>query len=103
VYLSQRPLQYAARSGKVAADGSSLFFKDMRASGGGFSGNGCVDDVFSPGAVLCGTRRSSIPKRGSPVTRSNMNSSPIFVISATAGIVLPSFTESNNVGAAARS
>ena len=63
---------------------------ELRASGGGFSGNGCVGEVFSPGTVLCGTGRSSMPNIGSPVTRSKMNSRPILLICATAGIVLPS-------------
>ena len=40
--------------------------------GGGLIGNGCVGDVHSPGAVVCGTLRSSMPKIGSPVTRSKM-------------------------------
>ncbi|PYQ95679.1 MAG: hypothetical protein DMF97_16610 [Acidobacteria bacterium] len=94
MYFSQRPAQYDASSGEID-DGSSVFFSEMRASG--------VGDVFSPGTELWGTGRSSIPKRGSPVTRSNMNSMPIFVTSATPGIVLPSFTASKSVGAAARS
>ena len=40
-----------------------------RASGGGFTGNGCVGDVASPGTSLDGTGRSSTPKMGSPVRR----------------------------------
>ena len=44
----------------------------LRASGAGFTGNGCVGQVFSPGTALCGTGRSSMPKIGSPVTRSKM-------------------------------
>ena len=32
----------------------------LRASGAGFTGNGCVGHVASPGTVLCGTGRSSI-------------------------------------------
>ena len=76
---------------------------ELRASGGGFSGKGCVGEVFSPGTVLCGTGRSSMPKIGSPVTRSKMNSRPILLICATAGIVLPFRVTSISVGAAPRS
>jgi hypothetical protein len=75
----------------------------LRASGAGFSGNGCVGQVFSPGTPLCGTGRSSMPKIGSPVTRSKMKTSDIFVITATAGVVLPLRVTSTSVGAAGTS
>ena len=75
----------------------------LRASGGGFTGNGCVGHVASPGTVLCGTARSSMSKIGSPVTRSNTNSSAIFVMTATAGIVRPLRVTSTSVGAAGMS
>ena len=83
--------------------GSSDRLIEFLASGGGFTGNGCVGDVFSPGTVLCGTGRSSMPNIGSPVTRLKMKSKPIFVICATAGIVLPFRVTSINVGCAPRS
>ena len=56
----------------------------MRPSGAGFTGNGCVGHDDSPGTLLFGTGRSSRPKIGSPVTRSKMKSSDIFVTTATA-------------------
>src|SRR4029434_3140067 len=65
LYLSQMPSQNAASSGWMFF-GSSERFNAMRASGGGFSGNGCVGDDFSPGAVLCGTGRSSHPDKRAP-------------------------------------
>jgi hypothetical protein len=75
----------------------------MRLSGSGFTGNGCVGQVASPGTSLCGTGRSSIPKIGSPVTRSKMKSSDILVITATAGTVRPFRRTSMSVGAAGMS
>ena len=42
-----------------------------RSNGGGFVGNGCVGDAFSPGTVDAGTGRSSIGHTGLPVTRSS--------------------------------
>ena len=75
----------------------------MRPSGGGLSGNGCVGHACSPGTVLLGTGRSSMPKSGSPVTRLKMKSNVIFVITATAGMVWPLRRTSMSVGAAGRS
>jgi hypothetical protein len=75
----------------------------LRARGAGFTGKGCVGHVDSPGTVLCGTGRSSTPKIGSPVTRSKMKTSAIFVTTATAGIVRPSRFTSTSVGAAGTS
>src|SRR6266850_1883594 len=40
----------------------SSFLKLIRASGGGFSGNGCVGEYHSPGASPAATGRSSTPK-----------------------------------------
>src|SRR5262245_8118332 len=37
----------------------SAFVMPRRAHGAGFVGNGCVGELFSPGTVLSGTRRSS--------------------------------------------
>ena len=74
----------------------------FRASGPGLIGNGCVGHVASPGTVLWGTGRSSSPKTGSPVTRLKTNKRPIFVMTATAGIVAPFRLTSISVGAAGR-
>ena len=101
MYLSHSSSQNALCSG-VTFDSSDRF-SELRASGGGLTGNGCVGDVHSPGAVVCGTLRSSMPKIGSPVSRLKMNSSAIFVCCATAGIVRPSRRTSTRIGAAARS
>src|SRR6185295_19785406 len=57
LYFSQSALQYASCSG-VMPFGRSSFFIELRASGAGFTGNGCVGDDFSPGTSLCGTGRS---------------------------------------------
>ena len=75
----------------------------LRASGAGFTGKGWVGHVASPGTLLWGTGRSSMPKIDSPVTRSKMNTRPIFVITATAGIVRPLRLTSTSVGAAGMS
>ena len=74
----------------------------IRASGGGLSGKGCVGHNSSPGVSLFGTGRSSTPKMGWPVSRLRINSKPIFVICASAGIVLPSCFTSINAGGALR-
>ena len=47
----------AAVSGVVRLSSASV--TDRRASGGGFTGNGCVGHVASPGISLCGTGPSS--------------------------------------------
>src|SRR5215510_15237063 len=60
-----------------------------RAYAGGFVGNGCVGDVFSPGTSLCGTGRSSIGHTGWPVTRSNTYRNASLLGTATALIALP--------------
>src|SRR6185503_20389147 len=59
-----------------------------RTRGGGFTGKGCVGHASSSGTLLAATGRSSTGKIGSPVTRFRTKSSPILVISATAGTVL---------------
>ena len=100
-YFSHNPLQNASCSGVTV--GRSAFVIDMRASGGGLIGKGWVGDVHSPGAFVCGTGRSSMPHIGSPVSRLKTNIRPIFVITATPGITLPSRLVSTSVGGAARS
>ena len=40
--------------------------RPWRSNAGGLVGNGCVADVRSPGAVDCGTGRSSIGHTGTP-------------------------------------
>lgn len=45
--------------------------KDCRENGGGFTGTGCVAQARSPFRSDAGTRRSSIGKSGSPVSRSH--------------------------------
>src|SRR5260221_311840 len=74
-----------------------------RGRGGGFSGNGCVGDDSSPSTSLFGTGRSSTPNTGLPVMRSRMNSRPIFVICATAGLVLTLRFTSISAGGALKS
>src|SRR5262249_11941529 len=54
----------------------SFSVNDCRANGGGAVGKGCVGDVFSPGASVCGTGRSSIGHSGAPVTRSKTYKNP---------------------------
>ena len=61
----------------------------MRASGGGFTGNGCVGEYHSPGTSPAVTLRSSTPNTGLPVSRFRMNIQPVLPISAIAGIFLP--------------
>src|SRR5580693_8526149 len=51
----------------------SFSVKDCRAKGGGLVGKGCVGQDSSPGTSDCGTLRSSIGQRGSPVTRLSTN------------------------------
>src|SRR3954465_5071810 len=63
--VSQRFLQNASCSGVTFVRFS--FLNEFLESGGGLTGKGCVGDVHSPGTVVCGTGRSSIPKIGSPV------------------------------------
>ena len=41
-------------------------------SAGGFTGKGCVGESTSPGTPPWGTGRSSIGKKGSPVSRLKM-------------------------------
>ena len=83
-FLFQRSLQYFVASGVVVLK-SLAGSKVVRPSGSGLKGNGCVGDVASPGTLLCGTGRSSMPKIGSPVSRLKTNNRLIFVITATAG------------------
>src|SRR5207244_12571764 len=67
---STRSAQAFACSGVVSAAvtrSSGLYV--FRASGGGFTGNGCVGNASSPGTSLVGTGRSSTPKIGRPVSR----------------------------------
>src|ERR1039458_517463 len=100
-FASNNSLQNRACSGDRSYMSSrrKVFF----ASGGGFTGNGCVFEVTSPGTDVWGTGRSSIPYTGSPVTRSNTNNKAILVISATAGMTRPPRRISNSAGGAARS
>src|SRR5260221_13513220 len=49
----------SARSAGVKSIKSSGTWSMLRAYAGGFVGNGCVGDVFSPGTSGCGTGRSS--------------------------------------------
>ena len=58
-------------AGRVRSIEASVNF--CRVKGGGFVGKGCVSAARSPFTPPCGTRRSSIGKIGSPVSRSNTN------------------------------
>src|ERR1700693_3694553 len=53
-----------------------------RAYGGGFVGNGCVDQVVSPGMSDFGTERSSMGQIGSPATRLETPHKPCLVTRA---------------------
>ena len=55
----------------------------------GFTGNGCVGDVCSPGTSLFGTGRSTTSKIGLPVTRLSVNSRPALLTTMSAGTVVP--------------
>ncbi len=77
--------------------------KLLRASWGGFSGNGCVGEYHSPGTSPLGTGRSSTPNTGLPVVRSRMNISAGLPIAASAGMVLPSFLISTRPAPGGRS
>ncbi len=101
LYLSQSASQNAACSG-VTFDNSERVI-ELRVNGAGLMGKGCVGDVHSPAAVVCGTGRSSMPKIGSPVSRLKMKSSDIFVCCTTAGITCPFRRTSMSAGAADRS
>ena len=83
--------------------GSSDRFMLMRAIGSGLIGNGCVGDAFSPGTLLGGTGRSSMPKTGLPFRRSKMNINPILPMWTTAGMRAPRWTTVTRVGADAES
>src|SRR5580704_17048760 len=69
-------------------------------SGGGLTGNGSVGEYHSPGVSPLGTGRSSTPNIGLPVLRSRINNRLILLVSATAGMVLPSRLTSINAGGA---
>ena len=60
---------------------------------GGFDGNGCVGEAFSPGASDAGTGFSTIGHTGLPVTRSRMYAHDCFVTWTTALIFFPSTVE----------
>src|SRR5437016_4788093 len=57
--LSNSSLQNRACSGERSYISSAR--NVFLASGGGFTGNGCIFEVTSPGTEVCGTGRSSIP------------------------------------------
>ena len=59
----------SARSSGVKSIRSSIV-TPCRSNAGGFVGNGCVGDAFSPGTVDGAVGRSSIGHTGSPVARS---------------------------------
>src|SRR3954454_12794598 len=100
-YLFSRSAQNFLLSGESSASSDSDML--LRASGGGFNGNGCVGQLFSPGTSLAGTGLSSAPKIGMPVILFKIKRSPILVVSATAGMVWPFRIRVSNVGGAATS
>src|SRR6266849_10783401 len=88
----------SARSAGVKLINSSTVTA-CRAYAGGFVGNGCVGDVFSPGTSDCGTGRSSIGHTGWPVTRSKTYRNDSLLGSATALIAFPLTVMSARIGA----
>src|SRR5512147_73098 len=76
-------LRHAPRSRNVRPHASSAVIF-CGTSGGGFCGNGCVGDNHSPLTAPVGTGRSSTGYNGSPVSRSSVNTSPVFVGCSTA-------------------
>ena len=74
-------------------------FFDASFNAGGLVGTGCVAEVFSPGTFDAGAGFSGIGHTGFPVTRSSKNNSPILLIAATAGMVLPPCFTSISAGA----
>ena len=83
---------------------TSFKAKLERASCGGFAGIGWVGEGCFAGDV--GRHRYlflSHRKIGLPVTRFKMNSSAFLFITATAGMVLPSFFTSSSTGGVSRS
>ena len=75
----------------------------VRASGGGFTGIGCVAELCSSGTSLFGTGRSSTPNTGLPVTRSRIYMYPDLVVCARIGTFLPFTVTSISSGAGGRS
>src|ERR1039457_5929488 len=69
-----------------------------RENGGGFTGNGCVGDVFSSGTSEAGTGRSSTGQSGFPVSRSNTQTKPCLVTCATTSVFLPAWRKGNRFG-----
>src|SRR5580698_1000826 len=67
VYGTPIFIRFAANNSrqKRACSGERSYISSNRnvffASGGGFTGNGCVGEVTSPGTAVWGTGRSSIP------------------------------------------
>src|SRR5665213_245569 len=86
-----------------AAVTTSSALKLLRASGGGFTGMGCVGELCSSGTSLFGTGRSSTPNTGLPVTRSRMYMYPDLVVCARIGTFLPFTVTSISSGAGGRS
>src|SRR5688572_29648543 len=83
LFVSHRFSQNAWCSGVTFA--RSALVNEFLESGSGFTGNGCVGDVHSPGTAVCGTGRSSTPKTGDPVSRLKTNNNAILEDCATAG------------------
>src|SRR5579872_7480033 len=75
VNTGPRRYRFAASSPCAFSSGvksiRSLSTTPLREYAGGFDGNGCVGDVFSPGTSDCGTGFSVMGHTGCPVTRSN--------------------------------
>src|SRR4030095_7290297 len=99
--LSNSSAQYFCDSAETLLMSSRVI--DWRAIAGGLTGNGCVDQVSSPGTLLWGTGRSSIGNKGFPVTRLKTKTNPIFVTTATAGTERPARRSVINDGCAGKS